>query len=90
MLRHQDLYYVYDVDKLSLGGTYSNENLLVRLLADSSIGGRWRARDAQVPMGRQGDAWDVAEAALFLASDAARHITGVELLVDGGQSLRCA
>lgn len=50
----------------------------------------WRARDAQVPLGRQGDAWDVAEAALFLASDAARHITGVELLVDGGQSLKCA
>ena len=50
----------------------------------------WRARDAQVPLGRQGDAWDVAEAALFLASDAARHITGVELLVDGGQSLSCA
>ncbi len=49
----------------------------------------WRARDAQVPMGHQGDAWDVAEAALFLASDAARHITGVELLVDGGQSLGC-
>ena len=50
----------------------------------------WRARDAQVPLGRQGDAWDVAEAALFLASDAAKHITGVELLVDGGQSLSCA
>ena len=50
----------------------------------------WRARDAQVPLGRQGDAWDVAEAALFLASDAAKHVTGVELLVDGGQSLSCA
>ena len=50
----------------------------------------WRARDAQVPLGHQGDAWDVAEAVLFLASDAARQITGVELVVDGGQSLRCA
>lgn len=49
----------------------------------------WQARDAQVPLGHQGDAWDVAEAALFLASDAARQITGVELLVDGGQSLKC-
>jgi NAD(P)-dependent dehydrogenase (short-subunit alcohol dehydrogenase family) len=49
----------------------------------------WRARDAQVPMGHQGDAWDVAEAVLFLASDAARYITGVELVVDGGLTLKC-
>ena len=34
-----------------------------------------------------GDAWDVANAALFLASDEAGYITGVELLVDGGRSL---
>ncbi|WP_236020034.1 SDR family NAD(P)-dependent oxidoreductase [Sabulicella rubraurantiaca] len=38
----------------------------------------------RVPMGRRGDAWDVAYAALFLASDEARYITGTELLVDGG------
>jgi NAD(P)-dependent dehydrogenase (short-subunit alcohol dehydrogenase family) len=38
----------------------------------------------RVPMGRRGDAWDVAHAALFLASDEARYITGTELLVDGG------
>lgn len=41
-------------------------------------------RNAQVPMGRMGDAWDVAHAALFLASDEARYITGTELVVDGG------
>jgi NAD(P)-dependent dehydrogenase (short-subunit alcohol dehydrogenase family) len=35
-----------------------------------------------------GDAWDVANAALFLASDEARFITGVCLPVDGGQSGR--
>jgi NAD(P)-dependent dehydrogenase (short-subunit alcohol dehydrogenase family) len=44
----------------------------------------WRARDAQVPMGRMGDAWDVAHAALFLASDEARYITATEIVVDGG------
>lgn len=41
-------------------------------------------RHAQVPMGRMGDAWDVAHAALFLASDEARYITGTEIVVDGG------
>ena len=45
-------------------------------------------RDALVPMGRMGDAWDVAYAALFLASDEAKYITGVELLVDGGITCR--
>lgn len=49
----------------------------------------WRTRDAQGPIGHQGDAWDVAEAAVFLASDAARYITGIELVVDGGLSLKC-
>ncbi|WP_416186552.1 SDR family NAD(P)-dependent oxidoreductase [Herbaspirillum sp. RTI4] len=48
-----------------------------------------RQRDTQCPMGYMGDAWDVAHAALFLASDAARYITGVDLPVDGGLSLRC-
>ena len=42
-------------------------------------------RNAQVPLGNQmGDAWDVANAALFLASDEARYVTGVLLPVDGG------
>ena len=50
----------------------------------------WRARDAQVPMGHMGNAWDVAHAALFLASDEARYVTGVELVVDGGITLKYA
>jgi NAD(P)-dependent dehydrogenase (short-subunit alcohol dehydrogenase family) len=42
-------------------------------------------RDRQVPLRRKGgSAWDVANAALFLASDEASFITGVELPVDGG------
>lgn len=48
-----------------------------------------RARDAMVPLrGKMGTAWDVAHAALFLASDEACFITGVLLPVDGGQSCR--
>jgi len=47
------------------------------------------ARDRQVPMGHMGDAWDVARAALFLASDEARYVTGTELIVDGGLSATC-
>jgi NAD(P)-dependent dehydrogenase (short-subunit alcohol dehydrogenase family) len=46
-------------------------------------------RDAQVPLRRKmGTAWDVANAALFLASDEANFVTGVTLPVDGGASVR--
>jgi NAD(P)-dependent dehydrogenase (short-subunit alcohol dehydrogenase family) len=48
----------------------------------------WRKRDAQVPMGHMGEAWDVANAALFLASDESRYVTGIELVVDGGLTCR--
>jgi len=44
------------------------------------------ARNAAIPMGRMGTAWDIANAAVFLASDEAQFITGVSLPVDGGQS----
>jgi NAD(P)-dependent dehydrogenase (short-subunit alcohol dehydrogenase family) len=44
------------------------------------------ARNAAVPVGRMGTAWDIANAAVFLASDEAQFITGVCLPVDGGQS----
>ena len=46
-------------------------------------------RDGVVPLGaKMGTAWDIANAALFLASDEAAFITGVVLPVDGGQSAR--
>jgi len=47
------------------------------------------ARNRLSPTGRMGDGWDVANAAVFLASDEARYINGVELLVDGGMHARC-
>lgn len=48
-----------------------------------------RERSARVPLGgRMGTAWDTAHAALFLASDDARFITGAILPVDGGMGVR--
>jgi NAD(P)-dependent dehydrogenase (short-subunit alcohol dehydrogenase family) len=61
---------------------------LVQRLADKYAGGDFEGfvahRNNQVPMGRMGDAWDVAHAALFLASDEAKYVTATELVVDGG------
>jgi NAD(P)-dependent dehydrogenase (short-subunit alcohol dehydrogenase family) len=47
-----------------------------------------RQRDAASPTGKMGDAWDVAHAALFLASDEAKYINGVCLPVDGGHHMK--
>jgi NAD(P)-dependent dehydrogenase (short-subunit alcohol dehydrogenase family) len=44
-------------------------------------------RNQRCPMGRQGTPWDIANAALFLASDESSYVTGLELIVDGGLSL---
>ncbi len=61
---------------------------LVQRLADKYAGGDFDGfvakRHNQVPMGRMGDAWDVAHAVLFLASDESRYITGQQIVVDGG------
>ncbi len=61
---------------------------LAQSYAKGDVEAMWRARDAQVPMGHMGDAWDVANAALFLASDESKYITGLELVVDGGITLK--
>ena len=49
-----------------------------------------RARHEATPMGRMGTAWDIAAAAVFLASDEANYITGVCLPVDGGLTCKAA
>ena len=46
-------------------------------------------RLARIPLGFMGDGRDTANAVLFLASDEARFITGTEIVVDGGMSVRC-
>jgi len=61
---------------------------LVLRLADKYANGDFEGfvayRHQQVPMGRKGDAWDVAHAVLFLASDQSRYITAQQIVVDGG------
>lgn len=62
------------------------EHRLVKQLGAADAAQLIAKRNAQVPMGKMGDAWDVAHAVLFLVSNEARHITGTEFVVDGGIS----
>jgi len=48
-----------------------------------------REREKRIPLGFAGDGRDTANAALFLASDEAKFITGTEIVVDGGMTVRC-
>ncbi len=61
---------------------------LVQRLADQYAKGDFEGfietRNKQVPMGRMGDAWDVAHTALFLAADESKYITAQQIVVDGG------
>ncbi len=65
-----------------------NTPLVAERLAKSQSGGDAAAliakRHARTPTGRMGDAWDVAWAVVYLASDEAKFVTGAELVVDGG------
>ena len=47
------------------------------------------ARQKRIPIGFMGDGRDTANAVLFLASDEARFVTGTEIVVDGGMTVRC-
>jgi NAD(P)-dependent dehydrogenase (short-subunit alcohol dehydrogenase family) len=62
------------------------EHRLARTVGGNDTQKLLDARNAAVPMGHMGDAWDVAHAVLFLASDEARFITATEIVVDGGST----
>ncbi len=61
---------------------YANEEVVVK--SHGSVDQMVADRDAMSPTGKMGSAWDIANAAVFLASDEAAYINGVQLPVDGG------
>ncbi|WP_332715685.1 SDR family NAD(P)-dependent oxidoreductase [Pelagibacterium mangrovi] len=60
------------------------ENRLIKQLNLDDPAAFIAKRHASVPMGRMGDAWDIANSVVFLASDEASYITATQLVVDGG------
>ena len=65
------------------------ETRLAGQRSGGDIEGLLAQRQSRIPLPFMGDGIDTANAALFLASDEARFITGTEILVDGGMSARC-
>ncbi len=65
------------------------EARLARQRADGDVATLLAQRLKRIPIGFAGDGRDTANAALFLASDEARFVTGTEIVVDGGMSVRC-
>jgi NAD(P)-dependent dehydrogenase (short-subunit alcohol dehydrogenase family) len=65
------------------------EARLARQRAGGDVDALLRERQARIPLPFMGDGRDTANAALFLASDEARFVTGTELVVDGGMTARC-
>lgn len=65
------------------------EARLARQRSGGDVDALLDSRLARIPLGFMGDGRDTANAALFLASDEARFVTGAELVVDGGMTVRC-
>ena len=65
------------------------EARLAKQRAGGDVEALLKQRVARIPLGFMGDGRDTASAALFLASDEARFITGTEIVVDGGMTARC-
>ena len=65
------------------------ETRLAKQRAGGDVEALLAQRVKRIPLGFMGDGRDTASAALFLASDEARFITGTEIVVDGGMTARC-
>ncbi len=59
------------------------EHRLAKTIGANDLQGLIDRRNAQCPSGKMGNAWDVAHAVLFLASDEAGYVSGTEIIVDG-------
>ena len=62
---------------------------LAKQRAGGDVAALLQSRVDRIPLGFMGDGRDTAYAALYLASDEARFVTGAEILVDGGMTARC-
>jgi len=65
------------------------ETRLAKQRAGGDVEALLKSRLKRIPLGFAGDGRDTANAVLFLASDEARFITGTEIVVDGGMTIRC-
>lgn len=65
------------------------ETRLAKQRAGGDVEALLKSRVKRIPLGFAGDGRDTANAVLFLASDEARFITGAEIVVDGGMTVRC-
>ena len=65
------------------------EARLAKQRAGGDVEALLKTRVSRIPLGFMGDGRDTAYAALYLASDEARFVTGAEILVDGGMTARC-
>jgi NAD(P)-dependent dehydrogenase (short-subunit alcohol dehydrogenase family) len=65
------------------------EARLAKQRAGGDVEALLKSRLERIPIGFMGDGRDTANAALFLASDEARFVTGTEIVVDGGMTVRC-
>jgi len=60
------------------------EHRLAKTIGANDLQGLIDRRNAQCPTGKMGNAWDIAHAVLYLASDEAGYVNGTEIIVDGG------
>jgi len=80
---------VVTVTEVSVSPDLRNASVYVVEMGGGDVKALLEQRQKRIPIGFMGDGRDTANAALFLASDEARFVTGTEIVVDGGMTVRC-